>query len=109
MNCIILAGVPRSGKSILANRLCSQSHLSRIPIDSFITTFEELKPSCGISVNNFGRTCRILRPFLFGIVDQLQYEFMDAVIDGYYILPKWFVNDLSYKVYFLGILLLSLS
>lgn len=92
---IIIGGVPRSGKTLVAQHMASNYELSRIPGDSFITTFEELYPDMGIQhqdtletiVKNFDP---FITNFLYHLHDADQVNF---VFDSYHVLPKQIANN----------------
>ena len=90
MNCkiIIVAGVARGGKSVLANRLCEVGY-NRIPGDALISTAEKLFPESGIRHQGDDReTAKAFYPFLLQFTQKLEDESQPFVIDTAKLLPE---------------------
>ena len=106
MKNIILGGVPRSGKSSLAQALCRQSAYSHIPFDSIISTCGTIFPEHGIShyIPHL-KACQAVKPFFFEWIRHLEYERIPVVIDAYHVRPQDLRNDpicSRYTVLFVG-------
>ena len=106
MKNIILGGVPRAGKSSLAQALCRQSPYSHIPFDSLISTFGTIFPEHGIShYVPHPRACEAVKPFFFEWIRHLEYEQIPVVIDAYHVRPQDLRDDpicSRYTVLFAG-------
>lgn len=96
-NNIIIAGVPRAGKSTIAHRLAAQYGYQHISMDSIIAGFEKCFPETG--VNTYAGlssmdTLRIISgkiaPFIRAMLDSGEYdEFTPGmVLDIYQLLPE---------------------
>lgn len=104
---IIIAGVPRSGKSTLAKRLCAAQMASYFPMDSVVSTFGRLFPETGITHYDASheRACRAFKPFFCEFLKHLDYEDFEFVADVYHLLPDGAVSEgltERYAVLFLG-------
>ena len=86
---ILLAGVSRSGKSILARRLSKEFGYNYFPLDPVISTLEVLYPEIGIQHfdDNLAFSPR-LAVLLKELTDHLAYEGQDFVLDTYQLFPK---------------------
>jgi hypothetical protein len=106
MSNIILGGVPRAGKSSLAQRLCRQAVYSHIPFDSLISAFGAIFPEHGIShYRPYQDVCETVKPFFFEWLRHLEYERIPVILDAYHLRP----HDLSkeplcsrYTILFVG-------
>lgn len=87
---IILGGVPRSGKTTLARRVCREFGLSHVSLDAIVKAFEKSFPDIGISNDapDYQRLCDVVRPFLFEHLHWLGAWNIPFLLDGYYIRPK---------------------
>jgi hypothetical protein len=86
---LIIAGVPRSGKSILSRRLSRALGASHIPIDSLVSSFQEVHPEIGIShsLERHEEICERFRPFLAAYFRHLEYEAIPLIIDVWQLRP----------------------
>ena len=107
MRNLIVAGVSRSGKSILSRRLSVELRLSHIPVDAFVSTLARVFPQCGIT--HFGPSfkgmCEDQEPFLLELTRQLNFEDISYILDCYHILPAFLAGKLNWNsgdVVFLG-------
>ena len=105
MKNIIIAGVPRSGKSTLARRLSSGLGFSICPADAIVSTFGKIFPEHGIShfESNHGKACDAFHDFLIEYLHHLDYEDIPFVVDVYHAMPHS-LADLreTYAVVFMG-------
>ncbi len=101
MKHLIVAGVPRAGKSTLSRRIARQFGWQHVPMDAVIAGFERCFPETGvdtgISVNAGKPSLEILRlisgrmaPFLQAMTDPEEYDEKNGpmVIDMYQLLPE---------------------
>lgn len=110
---IIIAGVPRAGKSTLSRRIANKYGYQHVSMDSIIAGFErnfpELNintyadmPSFDILVNISGK----IAPFINTMMESGEYDEFDRgmVLDVYQLLPEdfeKFVNKEFCKIYYL--------
>ncbi len=89
MSHIIIAGVPRSGKTTLARRLNAEFGVSIVTADALVSTLDAVFPEHGIT--HFGddhaATCRAFRGVFHEFVRHLAYERHRFVVDVYHMLP----------------------
>lgn len=107
MKNVIIAGVPRSGKSLLAHRLRERLHYSHFPLDAIVSTFGKVFPEHGIShyEKDHVKMCNSFKPFLFELLRHLEYEDINFIADTYHIKPADlpdFPSLKKYKIIFLG-------
>ncbi|MFH0803162.1 MAG: hypothetical protein V2A78_12370 [bacterium] len=107
MKNVLIAGVSRSGKSLLAHRLSERLHYSHFPLDAIVSTFGKVFPEHGIShyEKDQVKMCNSFKPFLFELLRHLEYEDINFIADTYHIKPADFLDFPSlkkYKVVFLG-------
>lgn len=110
MKHLIVAGVPRAGKSALSRRIARQLGWQHISMDAVIAGFERCFPETGVdtglSVNQGKPSLEILRiisgkmgPFLQAMTDPEEYDQANGpmVIDMYQLLPedyiRWQLSD----------------
>jgi tRNA uridine 5-carbamoylmethylation protein Kti12 len=102
---IIIAGVPRSGKSILSKYLHQQLKYNYLPFDILVSTFGKLFPETGIT--HFEKAhivSKKVAPLLFELIKHLDYEDEMMIIDLYQLFPKDLVKyglDAKHKVVYL--------
>jgi 2-phosphoglycerate kinase len=105
MKNLIIAGVPRSGKTTLARRLCIDLGFSLFPADTVVSTMGRLFPEHGIShyEEDHDKACETFRPFLRELLRHLEYEGFPFVIDTYHVLPLSLVElKDTYGIVFMG-------
>lgn len=111
MKHLIIAGVPRSGKSTLARRVAKALGWQHVCMDAIIAGFEQCFPETGIdtglSVNKDKSSMEILRiisgrigPFLRAMTSPEEYDRKNGpmVIDMYQLLPEDYVKYLDPEV-----------
>ena len=96
-NNIIIAGVPRAGKSTISNLLSKQYGYQHVSMDSIIAGFEKCFPETGVSTYQSLSSLDTLRvisgkmaPFVRGMLESGEYdEFTPGmVLDMYQLLPE---------------------
>ena len=96
-NNIIIAGVPRAGKSTLAHLLASRYGYQHISMDSIIAGFEKCFPETGVSTYqglSSKDTLRVISgkmaPFVRAMLDSAEYDEFEPgmVLDMYQLLPE---------------------
>jgi hypothetical protein len=105
MKHLIIAGVPRAGKSTLSRRIARQLGWQHVSMDAIIAGFEQCFPETGVdtglSVNQGRPSLEILRvissrmaPFLHAMTDPEEYDRQNGpmVIDMYQLLPEDYVR-----------------
>jgi adenylate kinase family enzyme len=108
MKNFIIGGVPRSGKSILSKRLCSELNITYFPLDSLVSTFGRVFPQLGIthtSASDHLAVCSRLWPFIREWITHLVYEDLSFLIDGYHLQPtniRKDINPQAFNILFLG-------
>jgi len=103
---ILVAGVSRSGKTTLAKKLCSQIEMSYFPLDSIISTLENLHPEMGIKhLDDNLVFSKKLAVFISEFTKHLEYEDLNLIIDSYQLFPVDYVEVLSERglpIFYLG-------
>ena len=103
-NNIIIAGVPRAGKSTLSHMLSQNFGYQHISMDSIIAGFERVFPELGIntyaSMPSEDILCNIsgkIAPFIRAMLDSGEYDEFEPgmVLDVYQLLPNDYVKHLS--------------
>jgi 2-phosphoglycerate kinase len=106
MKNIILGGVPRSGKSLLARLLCRDLGLSHLSLDSLVSTFSRVFPGLGVThaASNPIESSRRLSSFVLEWLRHLEYEETPFLLEGYHLLPEDLRNldRQRYVVAFMG-------
>ncbi len=105
MKHLIIAGVPRAGKSTLSRRVARQLGWQHVSMDAVIAGFERCFPETGVdtglSVNKGKPSLEILQiissriaPFLQAMTDPEEYDSQNGpmVIDMYQLLPEDYVR-----------------
>ena len=108
MKHLIIAGVPRAGKSTLSRRIARQLGWQHVSMDAIIAGFEQCFPETGVdtglSVNQGRPSLEILRiissrmaPFLHAMTDPEEYDAANGpmVIDMYQLLPEDYTKFLD--------------
>ncbi len=94
---LIIAGVPRSGKSTLSRRIARECGYQHISMDSIIAGFEQCFPETGVNTNAPKSSLEILytisgkmAPFLRAMTSVEEYDEQNGpmVIDMYQLLPE---------------------
>lgn len=111
---IIIAGVPRSGKSTICHKLDLKSNLQHIEADTITFAFQYSFPETGITHTDFWglkETSKAFSKFLSAWVTNIQNSGnckkidYKLAIDVYHIVPEDFVKYFqkeSAEIYFLG-------
>lgn len=103
-NNIIIAGVPRAGKSTAAHMLSQMYGHQHISMDSVIAGFEKCFPETGVSTEQGLSSMDTLRvisgrmaPFIRAMLDSGEYDEFEPgmVIDMYQLLPEDYDRYLS--------------
>lgn len=96
-NSIIIAGVPRAGKSTISHRLAVQFGYQHISMDSIIAGFEKCFPETGVntyaglsSMDTLRMISGKMAPFVRAMLDSAEYDEFEPgmVIDMYQLLPE---------------------
>lgn len=101
---IIIAGVPRAGKSTVSQRIAKQMGYQHISMDSIIAGIEKVFPETNIDTDadveprkNLEYISSKIAPFIKVMLDSGEYDECDygVVIDVYQLLPKDYVQFLK--------------
>ncbi len=105
MKHLIVAGVPRAGKSTLSRRIAKEWGWQHVSMDAVIAGFEQCFPETGVDTGlsvNRGKTsleilCTIsgkMAPFLRAMTSPEEYDQQNGpmVIDMYQLLPEDFIR-----------------
>lgn len=96
-NNIIIAGVPRAGKSTISRRLARQYGYQHISMDSIIAGFEKCFPETGVntyaglsSMDTLHLISGKIAPFVRAMLDSGEYDEFEPgmVVDIYQLLPE---------------------
>ncbi len=89
MSTILVAGVPRSGKSTLARMIARELGMSYFPVDALVSSLGTLHPELGLThlTSNPSEVSRILSPMLVELHSHLSYERAATVLDAYQCFP----------------------
>ena len=96
-NNIIIAGVPRAGKSTVSHLLSKQYGYQHISMDSIIAGFEKCFPETGVNTYQGLSSLETLRvisgkmaPFVRAMLDSSEYDEFEPgmVLDMYQLLPE---------------------
>lgn len=113
-NNIIIAGVPRAGKSTISHRLAEQYEYQHISMDSIIAGFEKCFPETGVNTYaglSSADTLRLISgkmaPFVRAMLDSGEYDEFEpgVVLDMYQLLPEDYMNIFMGRTVKLPILL----
>ncbi len=100
-NNIIIAGVPRAGKSTVSHRLSTQYGYQHVSMDSIIAGFERCFPETGVntyaglsSMDTLRMISGKIAPFIRAMLDSGEYdEFHPGMaLDVYQLLPEDYVR-----------------
>lgn len=101
---IIIAGVPRAGKSTLSDRVARELGYQHISMDSVIAGFERCFPDLGVNTyqnKSSEETMRIISthmaPFIQAMVESGEYDEHDygMLIDMYQLLPSDYAKHID--------------
>ena len=101
---IVIAGVPRAGKSTVSQRIAKQMGYQHISMDSIIAGIEKVFPETNIDTDadveprkNLEYISSKIAPFIKAMMDSGEYDECDygVVIDVYQLLPKDYVQFLK--------------
>lgn len=113
MKNIIVAGVSRAGKSLVAKNIAKQLNINYIPFDSIISTVEKFHPNH--SIKHYDDTLcasKEVACFLKEFLSHVDYEGIQYVIDIYQIKPsdlKKAIDLENYIVLYIGYPTISLD
>jgi len=103
-NNLIIAGVPRAGKSTLSHRLSRQFGYQHVSMDSINAGFERVFPELGIitsaaGMSNIETLCSIsakIAPFIRAMLDSGEYDEFEPgmVLDVFQLLPEDYMKHL---------------
>lgn len=101
---IVIAGVPRAGKSTLSAQISKRFGYQHISMDSIIAGFETCFPDTGVSTYQGLSSMETLKiiskkmaPFLQSMIDSGEYDEQEygMVIDMYQLLPEDYTNHID--------------
>lgn len=101
---IIIAGVPRAGKSTLSAQISKRFGYQHISMDSIIAGFEQCFPDTGVStyqglssMDTLKIISKKMAPFLQAMIDSGEYDEQEygMVIDMYQLLPEDYGNHID--------------
>lgn len=96
-NNVIIAGVPRAGKSTVAHRLAARYGYQHVSMDSIIAGFEKCFPETGVntyagasSLDTLYMISGKMAPFVRAMLDSAEYDEFEPgmVLDMYQLLPE---------------------
>jgi len=104
-NNIIIAGVPRAGKSTISHRISRKFGYQHVSMDAINAGFERVFPELGVNTYAEGMTsleilCNIsgkIAPFIRAMMDGGEYDEFDRgmVLDVYQLLPEDYMKHLN--------------
>ena len=103
-NNLIIAGVPRAGKSTISNLLAKQFGYKHVSMDSIIAGFEKCFPETGVNTYQGLSSMDTLRvisgkmaPFVRAMLDSGEYDEFEPgmVLDMYQLLPDDYVKHIQ--------------
>ncbi|MFW5785760.1 MAG: hypothetical protein ACOCYC_00830 [bacterium] len=99
MASILIAGVPRSGKSTIARKVAEATGATYFPVDALVSTLGSLYPELGIThfTDDPGGVSTHLAPVLVELQGHLHYERMAVVLDAYQCFPNDLVAALKHR------------
>lgn len=104
---IIIAGVPRAGKSTVSQLIAKESGYQHISMDSIIAGFEKVFPEVDINtdakietIKNLKKISSKIAPFIRAMMDSGEYDECDygMVIDVFQLLPEDYVKYIDDSV-----------
>lgn len=96
-NNIIIAGVPRAGKSTVSHMLSKEFGYQHVSMDSIIAGFEKCFPETGVStycglssMDTLKLISSKMTPFVRAMLDSAEYDEFEPgmVLDMYQLLPE---------------------
>lgn len=89
MKSVLIIGVPRSGKTTLANLLCEHYGYSLVSIDALVASFGNVFPELGFHLEP-EKTEHMVARFVFEYIDRLNQEYPDRrfAVEGCHISPQ---------------------
>ena len=107
MKNIFIAGAAKSGKSTIAEKICSKGSYNHIPLDYFTASLKRNFPDVGIRSNVLieGETSpklALLLSTVFNIIDDTEEKF---IIDSAHIMPKdiiKYINRDKWDIIYVG-------
>ena len=106
-NNLIIAGVPRAGKSTVAHLLAKEHGYQHVSMDSIIAGFEKCFPETGVSTYQGLSSMDTLRvisgkmaPFVRAMLDSAEYDEFEPgmVLDMYQLLPEDYDRFIRHRV-----------
>lgn len=100
-NNIIIAGVPRAGKSTISHRLAKRYGYQHVSMDSIIAGFEKCFPETGVntyaglsSMDTLRMLSGKMAPFVRAMLDSAEYDEFEPgmVLDMYQLLPEDYIR-----------------
>ena len=110
---IIIAGVPRAGKSTISKRIAKEKGYQHISMDSILAGIENVFPETEVNtdnsddvMNNFKFISSKVAPFIRAMMDSGEYDECDygVVIDVHQLTPRdylKYITDEKSEVYFI--------
>ena len=107
MKNIFIGGAAKSGKSTIAEKICSKGNYNHIPLDYFTASLKRNFPDVGIKSNVLieGETSpklALLLSTVFNIIDDTEEKF---IIDSAHIMPKdiiKYINQEKWEIIYVG-------
>lgn len=106
MKNIFIAGVARSGKSTLAEKICKNMNYNHFPLDYITSSLKKNFPECNINsnviINHSSKKLSLLLSTVFNIMDTKDELF---IIDSAHIMPKdivEYINRDNWDIYYVG-------
>lgn len=102
-NNIIIAGVPRAGKSTVSHRLAARYGYQHVSMDSIIAGFEKCFPETGVStyaglssMDTLHLISGKMAPFVRAMLDSAEYDEFEPgmVLDMYQLLPEDYMKHI---------------
>jgi hypothetical protein len=89
MKSVIIGGVTRSGKSILAGRIREKTNLNVIPVDAIVVSLMAAFPEVGVNWSDFDASRQKLSPFLRVLICKLSLRSgYSYVYEGDHLTPE---------------------
>ncbi len=91
---ILIAGVPRAGKTTLSQMVCRKLGVSHQSIDALVHSMEATFPDLGLSFPSIrqGDLQRKLEPLLLNFWEGLEEYEVNFVVDTCHTMPAWVVD-----------------
>lgn len=106
MKNIFIAGVARSGKSTLSEKICNDFKYNHFPLDYITSSLKKNFPECNINsnvvINDSSSKLALLLSTVFNIIDTKEEKF---IIDSAHIMPKdiiRYINRENWNIYYVG-------